>query len=151
LLHEPTAARMAIGRERRLTGRVVVVDLGAGTLDVSFLDVSDGVYDVKQVLGNNHYGGKDFDVVICQALAARLRQDKGIDVPATGLTRRRLEVAAEYLKIELSTQPHSDFLLRSFVYGKDVRLELPRAELEQILAEPLRTLRQTSIDFNTSL
>jgi molecular chaperone DnaK len=151
LLHEPTAACMAVGRERRLTGRVVVVDLGAGTLDVSFLEVSEGVYEVKQVLGNNHYGGKDFDAVICQALTARLRQQQGIDVPASGLAHRRLEVAAEYLKIGLSTQQHSDFLLRSFVNGKDVHLELSQAELEAILAEPLRALHQTCTEFKSSL
>ena len=120
LLHEPTAACMAVGRERRLTGRVVVVDLGAGTLDVSFLEVSEGIYDVRQVLGNNQYGGKDFDSVISGALAARLQKHQGIDVPDKGLPRRRLEVAAEYLKIELSTQQHSDFLLR-LVRGRQGR------------------------------
>jgi molecular chaperone DnaK len=151
LIHEPTAACMAVGRERRLTGQVVVVDLGAGTLDVSFLDVSEGVYDVRQVLGDNHYGGKDFDTVISQALAARLHQHHGIDIPDSGLPRRRLEVAAEYIKIELSTQQRSDFLLRSFMDSKDVRLELTRAELEQILAEPLRTLQKICGEFKTSL
>jgi molecular chaperone DnaK len=151
LLHEPTAACMAVGRERRLAGRVVVVDLGAGTLDVSLLEVGEGLYEVKQVLGNNQYGGKDFDAIISQALADRLRQQQGIDVPDSGLPRRRLEVAAEYLKIELSTQQHGDFLLRSFVDGKDVRLELSRAELEAMLAEPLRTLRDTCTEFKKSL
>ncbi len=149
LVHEPTAACMAVGRERRLTGRVAVVDLGGGTLDVSFLDVREGLYDVKQVLGNTQYGGKDFDTVICQALAARLHQ-QGMDVPNSGLPRRRLEVAAEYLKIELSSQEHSAFLLRSFLDGRDVNLELSRTELERLLAEPLRTLRQTCTEFKTS-
>lgn len=151
LVHEPTAACMAVGRQRRLTGRVVVIDLGAGTLDVSHLDVSEGLFDVKQVLGDTHYGGKDFDAVISQALATRLKQQQGIDLPDSGLPRRRLEVAAEYLKIDLSTRERGDFLLRSFVDGKDVRLELSRAELEQILAEPLRTLRQTCAEFKKSL
>jgi molecular chaperone DnaK len=151
LLHEPTAACMAVGREKRLTGGVLVVDLGAGTLDLSFLDVAEGVYDVQQVEGDNHYGGKDFDSAISQALADRLRRQQGINVPDSGVPRRRLEVAAEYLKIELSTQQHSDFLLRSFVDGQDVQLELSRAELEQILAEPLRNLRQTCAKFKTFL
>jgi molecular chaperone DnaK len=150
LLHEPTAACMAVGRERRLSGRIVVVDLGAGTLDVSFLDVGEGLYEVRQVLGNNHYGGKDFDASISQALADRLR-GQGLDTPDSGLPRRRLEVAAEYLKIELSTQQHSDFLLRSFVDGKDVRLELSRDELELLLARPLLTLSETCTELKTSL
>jgi molecular chaperone DnaK len=151
LIHEPTAACMAVGRERRLTGRVVVVDLGAGTLDVSFLEVAEGVYDVNQVLGNNHYGGKDFDAAITRALTDRLRQQQGIEVPDSGLPRRRLEVAAEYLKIELSTRQHSDFLLRAFVDGKDAQLQLSQGELAAILAEPLRTLHQTCSEFRSSL
>ena len=76
---------------------------------------------------------------------------QGIEVPSGGLPWRRLEVAAEYLKIELSTQQHSDFLLRSLVDGKDVRLELSRAELEQVLTESLRTLRQTCAELKKSL
>jgi molecular chaperone DnaK len=129
----------------------VVVDLGAGTLDVSALEVAEGVYDVKQVLGNNHYGGKDFDEAITQALAVRLKQHQGIDVPPSGLPRRRLEVAAEYLKVELSSREHSEFLLPALVDGRDGRLELSRAELEQILVEPLRNLRQTCAEFKASL
>jgi molecular chaperone DnaK len=151
LLHEPTAACMAVSRERRLSGRVGVVDLGAGTLDVSLLDVGQGVHEVQQVLGHNQYGGKDFDAVISRALADRLREQQGIEVPDSGLARRRLEVAAEYLKIGLSSEQRSHFLLRSFVDGKDVWLELSRDEMERILAEPLATLVRTCAEFKRSL
>jgi molecular chaperone DnaK len=58
MLHEPTAAALAVGHSRRLGGDVVVVDLGAGTLDVSAIHVEDELYEVTQVLGNNAYGGK---------------------------------------------------------------------------------------------
>lgn len=151
LIHEPTAACMAVGHTRQINGRVVVVDLGAGTLDVSFLNVDSGVYEVQQVLGNNQYGGHDFDANISKALVKRLQQTQGIEVPSKGLANRRLVVAAEYLKIALSTQQHSDFFLRSFVADKDVRLELSQTELEKILEEPLRTLHQTCTEFKTSL
>jgi molecular chaperone DnaK len=151
LLHEPTAACLAVARVRRLTGQVVVVDLGAGTLDVSFLEVADDVYDVQQVLGNNHYGGEDFDAAISRTLAARLEEREGLRVPDTGIPRKRLEMAAEYLKIELSAQGHAAFLLRALVGDRAVRLELSRAELEEILTEPLRTLRQTCAELKGSL
>ena len=107
-----------------------MVDLGAGTLDVSLLDVSDGVYDVEQVLGDNHYGGRDFDDVIGTALRARLRRD-GIEVPDSA--RRRLDIAAEYLKVSLSAQQEAEYLLRNFVAGRDVELRLTRKELAEIL------------------
>ena len=150
LIHEPTAACMSAARDRDLSGRVVVVDLGAGTLDVSLLDVSEGVYEVEQVLGDNHYGGRDFDDVICAALRDRLRRD-GIEVPDTGGVRRRLDVAAEYLKISLSAQQEAEYLLRDLVDGTDVTLRLTRAELAEILKEPLDTLRRTCARFTKDL
>ena len=152
LIHEPTAACLAAARERRLDGRVVVVDLGAGTLDLSLLEVSEAftLYDVRRVLGNNHYGGKDFDEVVTQALAAQL-SEQGIDVPERGLPRRRLESAAEQLKIELSSQGHAELLLADLVDGKDAQLELDRAELEAMLASELEVLRDTCEEFRASL
>jgi len=99
LIHEPTAACIATVKERRLTGRIAVVDLGAGTLDVSLLDVDDdNVYDVLNVAGDNHYGGKELDVAVTGFLAKRLAR-QGIQVPTAGRGRTRLEVAAERLKI----------------------------------------------------
>lgn len=144
LIHEPTAACMSAARDRDLSGRVVVVDLGAGTLDVSLLEVGEGVYEVEQVLGDNHYGGRDFDDVIVGALRERLRRD-GIEAPDSA--KRRLEVAAEYLKISLSAQQEAEYLLRDLVGGRDVTLRLTRAELAGILKEPLETLRRTCATF----
>jgi molecular chaperone DnaK len=145
LIHEPTAACMSAARDRDLSGRIVVVDLGAGTLDVSLLDVSDGVYDVEQVLGDNHYGGRDFDEVIASALKKKL----GTDVPASA--GRRLDIAAEYLKVSLSAQQEAEYLLRNFADGEDVTLRLTRAELADILREPLETLRRTCQTFADEL
>jgi molecular chaperone DnaK len=146
LIHEPTAACITAARERRLAGRVVVVDLGAGTLDVSFLEVADNVYDVQQVQGDNAYGGNDFDAAVTEALAARLPTP----LPETGIARRRLAVAAEFLKVALSGREHAEYLLRGFG-GTDVRLELTRAELASILSKPLGTLHAAATRFRAGL
>lgn len=150
LIHEPTAACITAARERRFSGRTVVVDLGAGTLDVSFLEVEDGVYDVRQVLGNNRYGGNDLDAVISAALVVKLAS-QGIRLPAEGLARQRLRVAAEYLKVGLSGQERAEYTLVGLVDGQDVRLELNRDELAGILAEPLEELRRTCVAFRDEL
>ncbi|HTJ38420.1 MAG TPA: Hsp70 family protein [Dactylosporangium sp.] len=150
LIHEPTAACMTAARERRLAGRIVVVDLGAGTLDVSCLDVDEGVYDVQQVAGDTAYGGKDFDAVISRALAVQLR-NQGIEVPETGTARRRLDVAAEYLKVALSAQRDAEYVLRDLAGGRDARLELGTARLAELLAEPLAALRRTCEEFRRAL
>jgi molecular chaperone DnaK len=142
MIHEPTAASMTAARERRLAGRIVVVDLGAGTLDLSFLEVDENAYDVLNVVGDNQFGGRDFDQRIGLALTRKL-EAQGIAAPRTKVARRRLEVAAEYLKISLSSQQQAEYALPGLVGNSNVRLELSRAELAAILAEPLGTLRRT--------
>jgi hypothetical protein len=113
----------------------------------------------QEVLGDNQYGGRDRDAVISGALADRLDR-QGVRVPADGTARRRLEVAAEYLEVGLSTQTHADYLLRGFADGTggaggtgrtDVRLELSRAELAEILAESSGTLRAVCERFTSSM
>ncbi|MGW0523813.1 Hsp70 family protein [Crossiella sp. NPDC003009] len=149
LIHEPTAACITAARERRLTDAIAVVDLGAGTLDLSLLDVGDSVYDVRDVGGDTQFGGKDLDAAITRALVTRLER-QGIAVPARGAVRRRLEIAAESLKVDLSAQEHASYELRG-LGDRDVRLELSRAELADILAEPLARLRKVCADFRSSL
>lgn len=141
LIHEPTAACMAAASQRRLADTVTVVDLGAGTLDISAIEVSESVYDVDQIVGDNQYGGQDFDRVITGFLAERLRA-RGLEVPATGRARRRLELAAEHLKIALSAQSEAEYTLNAFLGEPEVRLELSREDLARMLADSLATLRE---------
>ncbi|MCH0561226.1 Hsp70 family protein [Streptomyces sp. MUM 16J] len=141
LIHEPTAACMAVARQRRLEGQVAVLDLGAGTLDASFLEVEYDVYEVKQVAGDDQYGGRDFDAAITDFLADRLR-DEGLDVPTSGRARQRLRIAAEYLKIALSSRREADYTLNAFLDQPSVRVELTQTDLAGLLAEPLGTLRR---------
>lgn len=143
MIHEPTAACVAANFHRKgmLRDSVIVVDLGAGTLDISHMDIGDGIHQVKQVFGDNSCGSRDFDRLISQALAQQI-EDFGSRVPPTSAARRRLEVAAEEIKIALSMRQEAEYLLPDFIDGQDVRVSLTREQLAEIVAEPLRTLRQ---------
>ena len=61
LLNEPTAAAIAYGLDNGAEGTFVVYDLGGGTLDVSVLELSKGLFAVKSTNGNSALGGDDFD------------------------------------------------------------------------------------------
>ncbi|MGW7210297.1 Hsp70 family protein [Streptomyces sp. NPDC054837] len=143
MIHEPTAACIAANFQRKgmLEDSVVVVDLGAGTLDISHLDIGGGIHQVKQVFGNNSCGSRDFDPLISQALARQIER-LGFEVPSTAMARRQLEVAAEEIKIALSTRQKDERFLYGFTDGQSVEVSLTRAQLADIVAEPLRTLRR---------
>jgi len=142
-IHEPTAACVAVNFQRNggLEDSVVVVDLGAGTLDVSHLDVGGGVHEVKRVFGNNTCGSRDFDPWIRRALARQIK-DRGLRVPRTAEADGRLEAAAEEIKIDLSMEQEAEYVLRSFIDGADVRVSLTREQLAAVVAEPLDSLRR---------
>jgi molecular chaperone DnaK len=146
LIHEPTAACMTVARQRYLDGRVAVLDLGAGTLDASLVEVDGSLHEVERVSGNSAYGGRDFDRVIADTLADRLRGE-GVDVPVRSLERRRLEIAAEHLKIALSSQEEADYTLSAFLGRPSVSVGLTRTELAELLAEPLGILRKVCEKF----
>src|ERR1700755_3445703 len=61
IINEPTAAALAYGLDKKGNETVLVFDLGGGTFDVSILDVSEGVFEVKATAGDTHLGGDDFD------------------------------------------------------------------------------------------
>ncbi|MDR5976667.1 Hsp70 family protein, partial [Escherichia coli] len=73
-----------------------------GTFDVSLLDISDGVFEVKATNGDNHLGGDDWDQRIVDWLVTQFKNANGIDLAADKMAKQRLQEAAERAKIELS-------------------------------------------------
>lgn len=103
LINEPTAAALAYGIERPgAEEKVVVFDLGGGTLDVTLLELSEGVLDVIASTGNPQLGGKDFDDRLVAFLASRCVADTGHDPLSTPKGKARLKRDAKRAKEELS-------------------------------------------------
>ena len=103
IVNEPTAAALAYGLDKTDKDQTVLVfDLGGGTFDVSLLDISDGVFEVKATNGDNHLGGDDWDQRIVDWLVTQFKNANGIDLAADKMAKQRLQEAAERAKIELS-------------------------------------------------
>lgn len=103
VMNEPTASALAYGLAR--TGQeanVVIFDFGGGTFDVTILQLSDGVLQVKSTNGNNQLGGDDFDERIIKHILDHVRHEHSIDLASDLVVRQRLKEAAEKAKIELS-------------------------------------------------
>lgn len=70
LLNEPTAAAIAYGLDNGAEGTYVIYDLGGGTFDISILELTRGLFEVRSTSGNSKLGGDDFDHrIYCWILA----------------------------------------------------------------------------------
>lgn len=102
IINEPTAAAVAYGLSSGFQGQALVFDLGGGTFDVSILEVQEGVFQVKATGGDPLLGGEDFDNRIVQWLLAQVPDELRDAVVRDKLSLRRLKVAAERAKRELT-------------------------------------------------
>ncbi|MDR1930816.1 MAG: Hsp70 family protein [Treponema sp.] len=145
ILNEPTAAALDYGLANlKECKNVLVYDLGGGTLDVTVLELFEGVIDVKASCGNNHLGGKDFDEIIMGRLA---EPSDSADPSADERALMRLKKAAEDCKIALSTreeyQVSLPFLLTG-AEGKPLSVEktVRREDFEDWVAEKVNSTRE---------
>jgi molecular chaperone DnaK len=103
ILNEPTAAALAYGLDRREENQVIAVyDLGGGTFDVSILELSQGIFEVRSTAGDTFLGGEDFDQRIMDWLIDSFRSETGIELRGDRMALQRLKEAAERAKCELS-------------------------------------------------
>ena len=139
IVNEPTAAALAYGLDRRSDETVVVFDLGGGTFDVSVLDVSEGVVEVRATAGDTHLGGDDFDRRLVDHLADRFQRENGVDLRRDPQALQRLTEAAERAKIELSavaqTEVNLPFVTADQSGPKHLTATVMRSTFEQITAD----------------
>jgi molecular chaperone DnaK len=137
IINEPTAAALAYGMEKKGSGVVAVYDLGGGTFDISILEISEGVYEVKSTNGDTFLGGEDFDARVIDYLADEFRKEQGIDLRKDRLALQRLKEAAEKAKIELSsamqTEVNLPFITADQAGPKHLAIKLTRAKLEALV------------------
>ncbi len=139
IINEPTAAAIAYGLDKTdKDRRIAVYDLGGGTFDVSILELSDGVFEVKATNGNTFLGGEDFDNEMVKWMVAEIKKEHGVNVTGQIQAVQRLKEAAEKAKIELSAQQQTDInlpFLAQTAGGEAVHFErrVTRAQLERMV------------------
>lgn len=136
ILNEPTAAALAYGINNEEIEKIAVFDLGGGTFDISILELSSGVYEVKSTNGDTFLGGEDFDHVIMDHLIERFKEVEKIDLSEDNLALQRIKEAAEKAKHELSSSSETTvelpFITAVDGEPKHLKLEISRDKLNKI-------------------
>lgn len=138
IINEPTAASLAYGLDKDAKEKkVLVFDLGGGTLDVTIMEMAHGVFEVKSTSGDTQLGGTDMDKVIIDYLAEEFKKETGIDLRNDSMAIQRLREAAEKAKIELSTVLETDinlpFISADATGPKHLTMKVRRAKLEELV------------------
>ena len=148
LLNEPTAAAIAYGLDNAAEGTFVVYDLGGGTFDVSVLQLSKGLFEVKATGGNSALGGDDFDHrLFCHIVEKNnlsLTDERDVQL-LFGLVRAAKE--------ELSSQPETR-VQAALSDGTTLDAHITRAEFhaltQHLVAKTLEPVKQALKDAGVS-
>ena len=139
IINEPTAAALAYGLDKDQDETVLVFDLGGGTFDVSILELSEGVFEVKATNGDTMLGGDDFDKKIMDWMVDAFKKENGIDLSQDKMSAQRLIEAAEKAKIELSSMSQTNinlpFITADATGPKHLDLTLSRAKFDELTAD----------------
>ena len=140
LVNEPTAASMAYGLDKEGEHKILVFDLGGGTLDVTIMEFGDGTFNVLSTSGDTQLGGTDMDEFIVKWIIEEFKKQEGFDLNDDATAMQRIRESAEKAKIELSgvmeTEINIPYITATNKGPKHLLLKITRAKLEQLI-DPL--------------
>ncbi|MDR2698118.1 MAG: molecular chaperone DnaK [Candidatus Methanoplasma sp.] len=150
IINEPTAAALAYGLEKSgAAQKIMVFDFGGGTLDVTIMDFSDGVFEVISTSGDTQLGGSDMDEVLTKYVMGQFQKETGADLSKDNMAFWRVREACEKAKIELSTTMQTEinlpFISSDASGPKHLIQTITRAKLEE-LVEPIVQKCKRSVD-----
>lgn len=139
IINEPTAASLAYGIDKlNESQKILVFDLGGGTLDVTIMDFGEGVFEVVSTSGDTHLGGTDMDEAIINYLLEDFKSKEGMDLSKDKNAYIRLKDAAEKAKIELSSTTTTEINLPYITATQDgpkhLQMNLSRSKLEELIS-----------------
>jgi len=146
IINEPTAAALAYGLDKAgQEQKILVFDLGGGTLDVTIMDFGQGVFEVVATSGDTQLGGKDMDTALINFIVQTFKAESGVDVSGDKMAMNRVREAAEKAKIELSTTLETDinlpFITADASGPKHMQMKITRAKLEELVRPIIEKMR----------
>ena len=137
IINEPTAAALAYGLDKKKDELIAVYDFGGGTFDISILEVSENLVEVKSTNGDTHLGGDDVDQRVMEYLMAEFRKEHGVDLSKDKMALQRIRDASEKAKIELSSMQETTvnlpYITAAGATPLHMNIRVTRAKLEQMI------------------
>jgi molecular chaperone DnaK (HSP70) len=117
--------------------KVLVYDLGGGTLDVSIMEVYDGIFNVVGCAGNSNFGGVDFDnrvMLFCiKKFSMKEYKNKDLDITSISkLSLQRLRKSCEHAKKILSTNVSAKIIVPNFYKNINLNIKIKRSDFENL-------------------
>ncbi len=145
IINEPTAAALAFGLDKTGEHKIMVFDLGGGTLDVTIMEIGEGVFEVRSTSGDTQLGGRDMDERLMAFVLEKFKTESGIDLRKDSMAMQRLREAVEVAKIELSsvlqTNLNLPYITADASGPKHLSMTLTRAKLEELIHDVLERCR----------
>jgi len=139
IINEPTAAALAYGLDKKKDELIAVYDFGGGTFDISVLEVSENLVEVKSTNGDTHLGGDDVDHRVMEYLMAEFRKEHGVDLAKDKMALQRIRDASEKAKIELSSMQETTvnlpYITAAGATPLHMNIRLTRSKLEQMIED----------------
>jgi molecular chaperone DnaK len=147
IINEPTAAAIAYGLDRQGKEETIIVyDLGGGTFDVTVLEISEGLLEVKATAGDTRLGGDDFDERLMNYIADEFQKTESVDLRKDNQALQRLKEAAEKAKVELSSSAQTTINLPFISMGANgplhLVMDITRAKFQELTHDLLERTRQ---------
>lgn len=132
IVNEPVAAALYYATTRKISGKILVYDLGGGTFDVTVMNVQGPQIEIICSQGDHALGGIDFDHEVLKMIEQRYQQQFQTDLINSDEDRANYEDEAEDVKKILSRRP----VAKKMIYGPagNMRVEIKRDEFENSIA-----------------
>jgi molecular chaperone DnaK len=137
LVNEPTAAAVYYAHSQGVQGRILVYDLGGGTLDVTILEVQGDNIRILTSEGARHLGGSNFDELLLEAYAEQYAKQTNARLWSDERHRRRILQATEDAKKMLSKLQRVNDTVSNDSNDGIARIDLTREGFEKMVRHML--------------